>query len=141
MYSKVHLVQASDQEKGNPKQFKTGSCVSKLLLRISRNRDSPTTSASLFSHLYSNYKQMLFSPSLGLNQHTLVLIHFHCLVLCGPDSHCQLSPSSFFCLSAHIFLAYFSCLQMQCYQDFPLHNSRLLDVQTLATDIFFLTAK
>lgn len=104
MYSKGHLVQASDQEKGNPKQFKTGSCVSKLLLKISRNRDSPTTSASLFSHLYQNYKQMLFSPFLDLTEHTLVLIHFHCLVLCGPDSHCQFSLLQIlFCVCQLIF--------------------------------------
>lgn len=32
-----------------------------------------------------------------------------------------LSPNYFFCLSAHIFLAYFSRLKIQCYQDSSLY--------------------
>ena len=51
MYSEGYLVQASDQKKGNQTVLE-GRCLSKLLLRLSRNRDLPTTSAGLFSHLH-----------------------------------------------------------------------------------------
>ena len=66
---------------------------------------------------------MWFSLSLGFNQHTLIHIHFHWLAFCGPDFHCPffLIQIIFFCLSAHIFLAYFSGLKIQCYQDSSLY--------------------
>lgn len=51
IYFKCYLVQAADQKKRNLKQFKTSSCLFKLL-RISSDTDSPTTSADLLPHLY-----------------------------------------------------------------------------------------
>lgn len=83
---------------------------------------------------------MLFSLSLHQNEPALVQIHFHGLVLCGPDTTVKCSLLQillFLFVSSYFADPLFLLTNVMLSRFFPVYNSGLPDVQTLVTDLFF----